>query len=110
MTRAFQDAEVAGHEALTAGLKRLPDLQDAHVVAAAVKTRASVIVTENIRDFPASVLAPLDLEAKTTDAFLADTVGLDLGRAAAAIRKMRERFKRPENRARFSCWTWKPRG
>lgn len=30
------------------------------------------------------------------DAFLADSIALDEGKAVAAIRRMRERFKRPE--------------
>jgi autotransporter passenger strand-loop-strand repeat protein len=71
----------------------------AHVIAAAVKTRASIIITETIKDFPAKVLAPLDLEAKTSDAFLADTVGLDPGRAVAAVRTMRDRLKMPDKTA-----------
>lgn len=96
METAFQDAVVTGYEMLMPGLGPLPDPADAHVIAAAVKTRASVIVTENIKHFPELILTPLDLEAKTVDAFLADTIGLDTGRAVAAIRRMRMRFKKPE--------------
>lgn len=96
MERAFEDAAVTGYEALIGGLKNLPDPDDAHVIAAAVKTRASVIVTDNIKHFPAELLTQLDLEAKTTDAFLADTIDLDIGRAVAAVRRMRERLRRPE--------------
>jgi hypothetical protein len=96
MERAFEDASVTGHERLIGSLGNLPDPADAHVIAAAVKTRASVIITDNVRHFPLELLRPLDLEAKTVDAFLADTIGLDTGRAVAAIRRMRERLKRPE--------------
>ena len=53
-------------------------------------------MTENLKDFPAEILTPLNLEARTADAFIADTIALDPGRAVAAIRKMRERFKKPE--------------
>lgn len=98
MERAFEDAAVTGHETLIESLKELPDPDDAHVIAAAVKTRASVIVTDNIKHFPNRILTPLDLEAKTTDVFLADTIDLDIGRAIAAIRQMRERLQRPEKR------------
>jgi hypothetical protein len=84
---------------LIGGLKGLPDPDDAHVIAAAVKTRASVIVTDNLRHFPESVLVPLDLEAKTTDTFVADTIDLDAGRAVAAIKRMRMRFGKPEKTA-----------
>lgn len=96
MERAFEDASVAGYEALAGSLTDLPDPDDAHVIAAAVRTRASVIVTENMRHFPEAVLAPLDLEAKTADSFIADTIDLDPGRAIAAVRRMRERWQNPE--------------
>ena len=99
MERAFGDAAVTGYESLISSFSNLPDPDDGHVIAAALKIRASVIVTENLKDFPPSVLGPLDLEAKTADAFIADTISLDTGKAVAAIRKMRERFKRPEKTA-----------
>lgn len=99
MERAFPDAAVTGYEMLMAGLVDLPDANDAHVIAAAIKTRASVIVTENIKHFPQNTLRPLDIEAKSADAFIADTVGLDPGRAVAAVRQMRERLKKPSKTA-----------
>ena len=77
---------------------KLPDDNDRHVIAAAIKVGASVIVTDNVKDFPIDVLAPLDIEVKTADGFIADTLDLPEGHreAVAAIRKMRERLKRPE--------------
>lgn len=96
MEAAFEDAAVTGHEALIVCLRDLPDPGDAHVLAAAIQTRASVIVTENLRHFPEAVLRPFDLEAKSADAFLADAIDLDVGRGVAAVRRMRERLKRPE--------------
>ncbi len=96
MTRAFPEAAVQAHEALSAVVPLLPDRDDEHVLAAAMKTRASVIVTDNLKHFPNAVLAPLGIEVITADAFIADTITLDTGRAVAAIRRMRERFKRPE--------------
>lgn len=77
----------------------LPDPDDHHVLAAALKVHAATIVTDNLRDFPERVLAPLNIEARSADDFIADTVALDTGRAVAAIRKMRERFKKPEKTA-----------
>lgn len=110
MERAFEDASVFGYERLIGGLGPLPDLNDAHVIAAAVKTRASVIVTDNIRHFPMEVLAPLDLEAKTADAFIADTIGLDPGRAVAAVRRLRERLQKPEKTADMLLLDMEARG
>lgn len=55
----------------------LPDPDDRHVVAAALRGRADTIVTENIKDFPASTLTPLGLEAIGLDDFLLDQYDLN---------------------------------
>lgn len=96
METAFEDAMVSGYDAYLPSCGGLPDPGDAHVVAAALKTQAHMIVTENVKDFPAAILAPLNLEAKSADAFIADTLSLDVGKAVDAIQQMRERFKKPE--------------
>src|SRR5689334_22105621 len=49
MTTHFPEAMVTGHESLIAGMPNDP--KDRHVVAAAVKAGAQVIVTSNLRDF-----------------------------------------------------------
>ena len=95
MERAFEEACVGGIDALLPLVPALPDPNDRHVVAAALKTAASVIVTDNLRDFPAEALEPLNLEVRGADAFIADTIALDPGRAVAAIRRMRETSRRP---------------
>lgn len=99
MEDAFEDALVTNYEGFLPVAAGLPDPDDAHVLAAALKTNASMIVTENLKDFPPHVLSALNIEAKCADHFVADTVLLDEARAVAAIRKMRERFKRPEKTA-----------
>ncbi|MCH7629989.1 MAG: PIN domain-containing protein [Proteobacteria bacterium] len=95
MESAFEEAPVTGYEALKAVCTGAPDPNDHHVVAAALKAQAATIVTDNLKDFPQGVLADLNIEAKSTDAFIADTIELDPGRAVGAIRRMRERFKNP---------------
>lgn len=96
MEAAFEDAMVTDFDIFLPAAAGLPDPDDAHVVAAAIKTQAAMIVTENLKDFPAAILATLDMEAKSADEFIADTIALDEGRAVAAIRRMRERFEKPE--------------
>lgn len=51
MDRAVPDCLVTGYEGLIDTLD-LPDLDDRHVLAAAIRSQASVIVTYNLRDFP----------------------------------------------------------
>lgn len=96
MADAFQDADVTDFSGYASMGASLPDPNDAHVLAAALKTRAAIIVTENLKHFPERILAPLNLEARSADSFIADTIALDTGRAVSAIRRMRERFKKPE--------------
>jgi predicted nucleic acid-binding protein len=95
MEAAFEDAMVTEFDNFLSAASSLPDPDDAHVVAAAIKTQAAMIVTENLKHFPAATLAALNMEAKSADAFIADTIALDEGRAVAAIRQMRERLKKP---------------
>lgn len=99
MEAAFEEAMVVDFDQFLSACAGLPDENDAHVVAAALKTQAAVIVTDNLRDFPEELLRRLNLEARSADAFIADTIALDTGRAVAAVRRMRERFRKPEKTA-----------
>ncbi|WP_267424332.1 PIN domain-containing protein [Methylobacterium sp. GC_Met_2] len=94
MEKAFEDAMVSGYERYLPMCEGV-DPGDAHVIAAALKTQAQVIVTDNLKHFPASLLEPLNLEAKSADAFISDTIALDIGRAVAAVREMRQRLNKP---------------
>lgn len=96
MNQAFPEALVETHGSVAAMTFGLPDPKDEHVLTAAVQTQAQAVVTENISDFPASILTPLNIEARTADEFIADTIALDEGKAVAAIRTLRIRLKRPE--------------
>lgn len=51
MDRAFPGSNITGYEFLIEGLS-LPDPNDRHVLAAAIKGEAQVIVTANLKDFP----------------------------------------------------------
>jgi predicted nucleic acid-binding protein len=48
----------------------LPDPNDRHVLAAAIQCRAEVILTRNLKDFPASVLAEYGIWAQAPDPFI----------------------------------------
>jgi len=73
----------------------LPDLADAHVVAAARGAGAELIVTLNLRDFPARTLADLGLRAEHPDAFLRGFWAEhpeEVARAAEKVRAEAERL------------------
>jgi hypothetical protein len=92
---AFEDAMVSDFDKFMSAADGLPDPNDVHVVTAAIKTRAPMIITENLKHFPPDNLATLNMEAKSAAEFIADTIALDEGRAVAAIRLMRERLNKP---------------
>lgn len=93
---AFPEARVEDWEIYEATIVGLPDESDKHVLAAAVKCDASVIITENLKDFPAVALDPVGVEPVNTDSFIADLIDLNQSAAINAIERMREGFRRPE--------------
>lgn len=95
MVRAFPEAAIDDYQAHLSIRDQLPDPKDAHVVAAGIASDASVIVTENLKDFPETVLGPLAIESKSTDDFIADTIDLYPNRAVNALATMRQRFNNP---------------
>ncbi|RQT42134.1 PIN domain-containing protein [Burkholderia cepacia] len=94
MDRAIPDALVTGYEALIGGLT-LPDANDRHVLAAAIRCNASVIVTFNQKDFPEEVLSIYGVEAQHPDVFVDNLFDLEPAAVVAAARRQRETLKHP---------------
>jgi predicted nucleic acid-binding protein len=94
MNGAVRDSLVSGHEALIEGLK-LPDPADRHVLAAAIKAGAQVIVTGNLRHFPAAELRQWDVEAKSADDFVLDQIYIDGRTVAACVQQIADSRIRP---------------
>jgi len=94
MDKAIPDALVTGYESLIAGLD-LPDVDDRHVLATAIKCNAATIVTFNLKDFPAAVLEPLGIEALHPDTFIADLWDLDQAAVLEAAHLQRTSLKNP---------------
>lgn len=92
---AFPDALVQHYESLIGHLE-LPDQKDRHVLAAAIKTNAHVIVSNNIKDFPEDVLNKYGLKIKTPDDFLTDIIDLNPVIAIEAFKEMVQNKKNPE--------------
>jgi hypothetical protein len=62
----------------------LLDPDDRHVLAAAIRCTASVIVTFNERDFPSAILLPFGIEAQHPDLFIDNLYALYASEASKA--------------------------
>ncbi|OJV48727.1 MAG: PIN domain-containing protein [Burkholderiales bacterium 68-10] len=98
MNRAVPDCLVEGYEDLIAGL-RLPDEDDRHVLAAAIKSGSDAIVTFNLRDFPKRTLEKLDIEPMHPDDFLFHQRGLNTASVLVAAQRCRARLNHPPRTA-----------
>ena len=92
------DALVSGFEHLIEQLT-LPDRDDRHVLAAAIHAGATVIVTANLRDFPAAVLSGHGIVARHPDAFLLERFVSDPEEVLDALRTLRLDLKNPARTA-----------
>lgn len=94
MQVAVPDCLVTGFEHLEAGLE-LPDRDDRHVLAAAIRANAQVIVTFNLDDFPPAALAPYDIEAKHPDNFLLDSIDIAPGAVVRCLTEQAAALRNP---------------
>jgi predicted nucleic acid-binding protein len=93
MDQALPDACVIGYQRLVPAIE-LPDPDDRHVVAAAIRGKAQVIVTFNEKDFPAAVLEEFDL-ATQHPAFLRNLIDLAPNIVRARLATMINGFSNP---------------
>ncbi len=96
---AVPDCLVTGYEPFIEQLI-LPDPGDRHVLAAAIGCQAGVIVTLNLRDFPADALARYGISAQHPDEFLAHLFDLKPGIVCNAVREMRASLMNPPKTVR----------
>jgi predicted nucleic acid-binding protein len=94
MNNNIQDSLVTDFESLIPTLE-LPDLDDRHVLAAAITAEADTIVTFNLKDFPAATLAIYDIEAKHPDDFVSELIDQNPQEIIQAINTIRSRLKNP---------------
>lgn len=95
MYAAVPNCLIHGWEPMVEGLE-LPDRDDRHVLAAAIRAGAQVIVTANIRDFPATALEPLNIEAQHPDVFVLGLIDLDPGAVVTVLHQQQKDLRRPE--------------
>jgi hypothetical protein len=65
------------------------------VLAAAIRGRADVIVTRNVRDFPEEALTPFGIEAQHPDEFIVHLLGLRPSPVIEAAQRHRKSLRRP---------------
>jgi len=94
MDQAAPDALVTGYESLIDSLE-LPDRDDRHVLAAAIRCGASVIITLNLTDFPTPVLRNFSIEAQHPDDFVLALLDASPGFVLEAARTHRTSLKNP---------------
>lgn len=94
MREQFPESIVDGYQSIVPSIT-LPDPNDRHVLAAAIKVGAHVIITENLSDFPSSILEPFGIEAQSADSFLLSVFELYPDEGIAALQQIRKRCVAP---------------
>lgn len=94
IVQAVPDCLVEGYQPLIDGL-HLPDPDDRHVLAAAIRAGSQVIVTTNLRDFPAEQLSPYDIEAQSADDFVTELLSLAPDVVASTVREQAANLTQP---------------
>ena len=89
-----RDALVNNYEDLIPSLT-LPDPNDRHILATAVKAKASLIITFNLKDFRFSILRNYQVEAITPDDFILELIDLDEKAIIQAATQHKNTLKNP---------------
>jgi len=92
MTDHFPGSTLDGYQQLVPAMTNDP--KDRHVIAAAIHGSAELIVTENVRDFPASSVKAFDIEISTQDEFLLDQLDLAPRCVHNALVRQTSRYRR----------------
>ena len=94
MNENVADSLVTGFEGLIPTLT-LPDLDDRHVLAAAIHGGANCIVTFNLKDFPSQALSAYQIETIHPDDFVSQLLDTVPGLVYHAARQQRATLKTP---------------
>jgi hypothetical protein len=98
MEKVYPNSLVTGYEPRIPELA-LPDPDDRHVLAAAIHSFASYIVTYNLSDFPASKLDVHNVVAIHPDIFLSALLDNDADRFLRGVKYHRATLKTPPKTA-----------
>lgn len=94
MNESVRDCLVDGYQYLIPDLA-LPDKNDRHVLAAAIHSGASIIVTYNLKDFPKEIIAKYDIEAYHPDEFINNLLDLSTEMVCLAAKRHRSSLRNP---------------
>lgn len=94
MNANVRDCLVTGYKSLIPALE-LPDPGDRHVLAAAIRCNADVIVTFNLQDFPSQCLAPYRIEAQHPDDEVLHLMDSSPAAVCGAAARQRKTLKNP---------------
>jgi hypothetical protein len=94
MNSHVRDCLVTGYESLIEAVT-LPDPDDRHVLAAAIRAGADLILTFNLKDFPEEALRPYGIESQHPDDFLMLQLDLAPNIVCAAAKRHRASLKNP---------------
>ena len=94
MCLAVEDCLVTGYEELIDDLW-LPDPNDRHVLAAAISCGAQSIITENVKDFPCSILDGFGIRRQSADEFLCELIASSPAIVQQSIEDAAAAFKKP---------------
>jgi predicted nucleic acid-binding protein len=114
MREHFGDAEVVGYATLTRTMTNHP--KDRHVLAAAVKAGAQVVVTDNLKDFPATALRPHGITVQSADTFLLGLYAQAPGQLVTEVIKQASALSHPAmtvsqvlaQLGKQALWFWEP--
>ncbi|MBX3710007.1 MAG: PIN domain-containing protein [Gammaproteobacteria bacterium] len=94
MDMSVRDCLVVGYQYLIPTLI-LPDADDRHVLAAAIHSSSSVIVTYNLKDFPKDIISQYGIEAQHPDEFLINLIDLSAELVCLAVNRHCASLKNP---------------
>jgi predicted nucleic acid-binding protein len=104
-----KDARVIRYMDLVPALE-LPDPDDRHVLAAAIRGQASVIVTFNLKDFPATHLSTYGIIAQHPDEFMLQLCQNHLPNVLSAVQSQRSQLRNPSITASELLVTFREQG
>lgn len=94
MIQVIPDSLVTGYESIIETLD-LPDQNDRHVLAAAIRANAEVIVTNNLKDFPDDILDQYNCHAEHPDEFITNLLDLYHAQTVTTFKEDRNHYLNP---------------